>query len=70
MGLGMSMMNDVHRDRDREPMITSRSRSESAASLAPTMGSSERGRRDGFKRAREVDEFEVREDLVAWAVPA
>lgn len=50
-----------------------RSRSESMASLAPTLASgdsSERGRRDGFKRAREVDEFEVREDLVAWAVPA
>lgn len=50
-----------------------RSRSESMASLAPTLASgdsSERGRRDGFKRAPEVDEFEVREDLVAWAVPA
>ncbi|KAK1833099.1 N-terminal C2 in EEIG1 and EHBP1 proteins-domain-containing protein [Podospora conica] len=52
-----------------------RSRSESVASLAPTLASgdsSERGRRgdNGFKRTREVDEFEVREDLVAWAVPA
>ncbi|KAK1750295.1 N-terminal C2 in EEIG1 and EHBP1 proteins-domain-containing protein [Echria macrotheca] len=45
-----------------------RSRSDSAASLATTLGSSDRGR-DGFKRAREVDEFEVRDDLVAWAVP-
>lgn len=43
-----------------------RSRSDSAASLATTLGS-DRGR-DGFKRAREVDEFEVRDDLVAWAV--
>jgi len=44
-----------------------RSRSDSATSLATTLGSSERGR-DGFKRAREVDEFEVREDMVAWAI--
>jgi len=44
-----------------------RSRSESLTSLATTVGS-ERGR-DGFKRAREVDEFEVRDDLVSWAVP-
>ncbi|KAM7209614.1 N-terminal C2 in EEIG1 and EHBP1 proteins domain containing protein [Naviculisporaceae sp. PSN 640] len=44
-----------------------RSRSESLTSLATTLGS-DRGR-DGFKRAREVDEFEIREDLVSWAVP-
>ncbi|KAK3363417.1 hypothetical protein B0T25DRAFT_527361 [Lasiosphaeria hispida] len=43
-----------------------RSRSDSATSLATTVGS-ERGR-DGFKRTREVDEFEMREDLVAWAI--
>ncbi|KAK0749397.1 N-terminal C2 in EEIG1 and EHBP1 proteins-domain-containing protein [Schizothecium vesticola] len=69
------------RDEQQQPVATAagaatsplRSRSESMASLAPTLASgdsSERGRRDGFKRAREVDEFEVREDLVAWAVPA
>lgn len=44
-----------------------RSRSESLTSLATTLGS-DRGR-DGFKRAREVVEFEIREDLVSWAVP-
>jgi len=44
-----------------------RSRSDSSTSLATTLGSSERGR-DGFKRAREVDEFEVRDDMVAWAI--
>ncbi|KAK3943086.1 N-terminal C2 in EEIG1 and EHBP1 proteins-domain-containing protein [Diplogelasinospora grovesii] len=44
-----------------------RSRSESMASLATTHGSDARGR-DGFKRAREVDEFEVRDDLCAWSV--
>jgi hypothetical protein len=72
----------AERDRDEQqqpvaaaaaPTSPRRSRSESMASLAPTLASgdsSERGRRDGFKRAREVDEFEVREDLVAWAVPA
>lgn len=31
-------------------------------------GSSERGR-TGFRRAHEVDEFDVREDLVAWKLP-
>ncbi|KAH8908230.1 hypothetical protein BR93DRAFT_927269 [Coniochaeta sp. PMI_546] len=43
-----------------------RSRSESLASLATTLGS-ERGR-DGFKRPREVREFDVREDMVAWTM--
>jgi len=43
-----------------------RSRSESLTSLAPTLGS-DRGK-EGFRRAREVDEFEVRDDLVAWAL--
>jgi hypothetical protein len=48
-----------------------RSRSDSLASLATTVGSERdnRGRDSGFKRAREVDEFEVREDLVAWSIP-
>ncbi|KAK3901036.1 N-terminal C2 in EEIG1 and EHBP1 proteins-domain-containing protein [Staphylotrichum tortipilum] len=46
-----------------------RSRSSSLVSLATTMGGSERGRGgEGVKRAREVDEFEVREDLVAWTI--
>jgi hypothetical protein len=38
-------------------------------SLATTLGSDAYRGRDGFKRAREVDEFDVREDLVAWSVP-
>jgi hypothetical protein len=46
-----------------------RSRSESLTSLAPTMGSSDRGRDSGFKRAREVSEFDMRDDLVAWRLP-
>jgi hypothetical protein len=30
----------------------------------------ERGRgRDGFRYAREVDEFDIREDLIAWRLP-
>ncbi|KAI0384516.1 N-terminal C2 in EEIG1 and EHBP1 proteins-domain-containing protein [Hypomontagnella monticulosa] len=48
-----------------------RTRSESSTSLAPTLGSgsgSERGR-EGFRRPREVDEYEEREDLVAWKLP-
>ncbi|KAK4453434.1 hypothetical protein QBC34DRAFT_395617 [Podospora aff. communis PSN243] len=55
------------RDGSRDTRDGLRSRSGSATSLATTLGSSERGR-DGFKRAREVDEFEVREDMVAWAI--
>lgn len=54
-------------------------RRESLTSLAPTLGSlsserdshtsqQERGR-EGFRRPREVDEFEVRSDLVSWALP-
>jgi len=41
----------------------------STASLATTLGSSERGRREGFRRPREVDESEARDDLVAWRLP-
>ncbi|KAI1378936.1 N-terminal C2 in EEIG1 and EHBP1 proteins-domain-containing protein [Hypoxylon crocopeplum] len=44
-----------------------RSRSESMASLATTLGS-DRGR-EGWRRPREVDEYEEREDLVAWKLP-
>ncbi|KID72515.1 estrogen-responsive protein Fam102A/B, partial [Metarhizium brunneum ARSEF 3297] len=47
------------------------SRSGSMGSLAPTLGSSSDGGRGepAMRRAREVDEFEVREDLVAWKLP-
>ncbi|KAI1392162.1 N-terminal C2 in EEIG1 and EHBP1 proteins-domain-containing protein [Hypoxylon trugodes] len=44
-----------------------RSRSGSLASLATTIGS-DRGR-EGFRRPKEVDEFEEREDLIAWKLP-
>ena len=54
-------------------------RSGSMASLAPTLGassststrsSSDRGRRfGGFRRQKEVDEHEIREDLIAWKLP-
>lgn len=45
-----------------------RSRSGSLASLAPTLGSSEREREAGLERARvrEVSEAEARDDMVAW----
>ncbi|KAK8024096.1 hypothetical protein PG993_012162 [Apiospora rasikravindrae] len=57
----------------------SHGRRESLTSLAPTLGSisterdshgnhHERGR-EGFRRPKEVDEFEVRSDLVSWALP-
>ncbi|KAI0008302.1 N-terminal C2 in EEIG1 and EHBP1 proteins-domain-containing protein [Xylariaceae sp. FL0662B] len=48
-----------------------RSRSGSLTSLAPTLGSergSDRGR-EGFRRPTEVDEYEERDDLVAWSLP-
>lgn len=58
------------RDRSKEDLLrVSRNRSESMTSLTPTMGSSERGREHGFKRHREVDECEMREDMVAWSLP-
>lgn len=58
-------------------------RSGSMASLAPTLGSTatsssgrsssdrDRGRRygGGFRRQKEVDEHEIREDLIAWELP-
>ncbi|KAM0271669.1 hypothetical protein ACHAQH_008979 [Verticillium albo-atrum] len=52
-----------------------RSRSESLTSLAPTMGSGssggrDGGRGDGFRRARELEEVEVRDDMVAWSLPS
>ncbi|KAI1077574.1 N-terminal C2 in EEIG1 and EHBP1 proteins-domain-containing protein [Whalleya microplaca] len=49
-----------------------RSRSGSLTSLAPTLGSSDRGSergREGFRRPTEVDEYEERDDLVAWTLP-
>ncbi|KAG5912966.1 hypothetical protein E4U42_001611 [Claviceps africana] len=42
------------------------SRSGSLGSLAPTLGSSSDA---GMRRTKEVDEFEVRDDLVAWRLP-
>ncbi|KAK4102228.1 hypothetical protein N658DRAFT_554022 [Parathielavia hyrcaniae] len=69
-----------HQHRREESKITHdggglRSRSSSLVSLATTLGTGsserERGRHGeggGLKRAREVDEFEVRDDLVAWSI--
>lgn len=52
------------------------SRSESLTSLAPTLGSvgssSDRGnslKPDGFRKPREIDEYELRDDLIAWHLP-
>ncbi|KAI1427368.1 N-terminal C2 in EEIG1 and EHBP1 proteins-domain-containing protein [Xylaria sp. FL1777] len=51
------------------------SRTESMTSLAPTLGStgssSERGgglKLGGFRRPRELDEYELRDDLIAWSI--
>lgn len=51
----------------RGGMMGMRSRSGSLVSLTGTI-ESERGR-SGFKNSREVTEREVREDMVAWALP-
>ncbi|PTB80013.1 hypothetical protein M440DRAFT_1347622 [Trichoderma longibrachiatum ATCC 18648] len=40
----------------------------SVMSLAPTLGSSER-ERENMKRAKEIGESDVRDDLVAWSLP-
>ncbi|KAI0425689.1 N-terminal C2 in EEIG1 and EHBP1 proteins-domain-containing protein [Xylaria sp. FL1042] len=51
------------------------SRTESMTSLAPTLGStgsgSERGgfKPSGFRRPKEIDEYELRDDLIAWNLP-
>lgn len=50
----------------------SSSRSGSIASLAPTLGSSsgnERNADPSYRNQREVDEADVRDDLVAWQLP-
>lgn len=48
----------------------SRSRSDSLASMTPTLGS-DRSRGDviNYRSQREVSEAEAREDLVAWRLP-
>lgn len=59
---------DGSKDSGRPPSSAGmRGRSESLSSLAATI-ESERGR-SGFKSAKEVNEFDVREDMVAWKLP-
>lgn len=65
---GASHRRDGSKDSDRSSLRGGmRSRSESLNSLANTV-ESERGR-SGFKSAREVCEWMVRDDLVAWKLP-
>ncbi|KAG5942834.1 hypothetical protein E4U60_007078 [Claviceps pazoutovae] len=64
----------VEDSRDSRDDDAGSSRSGSLGSLAPTLGSSEGGLAGGrieagMRRAREVGEFEVRDDLVAWKLP-
>ncbi|KAG6038774.1 hypothetical protein E4U41_003706 [Claviceps citrina] len=64
-----------HRDDSRDSRDDDRgsSRSGSLGSLAPTLGSSSDGgglsAGSGMRRAKEMSEFEVRDDLVAWKLP-
>lgn len=58
----------------REELGGARSRRGSLTSLAPTMGSGSSGRKDNkiggeYRKARELEEFEVRDDMVAWRLP-
>lgn len=61
--------------RDEHVASGQRSRKGSLTSLAPTMGSGSSGRREaggiggGYRKARELGEFEVRDDMVAWSLP-
>ncbi|KAG6010112.1 hypothetical protein E4U21_000146 [Claviceps maximensis] len=71
---GLAHFDDSSRDARDDDLGSSRSGS--LGSLAPTLGSSSDGgilsgaRGDsGMRRAKEVGEFEVRDDLVAWKLP-
>lgn len=66
---GVRILRDDGREtpsRD-DDMVSTRSAG-SLASLAPTLGSSER-EREHMKRAKEIGESDVRDDLVAWSLP-
>ncbi|EFY93144.1 hypothetical protein MAC_00927 [Metarhizium acridum CQMa 102] len=67
---GGRFVSEDGRDARDDDLGSSRSGG-SMGSLAPTLGSSSDGGRGepGMRRAREVDEFDVREDLVAWKLP-
>ncbi|KAK7729845.1 hypothetical protein SLS53_009143 [Cytospora paraplurivora] len=54
---------DMSKDSGRPPL----DRTESMSSLAATI-EMERGR-SGYKNTKEVDEYSIRDDLVAWALP-
>lgn len=44
--------------------------SRSLASLASSMSmDSDRLREGGYKKAKEIDEFDIRNDLIAWTLP-
>ncbi|KAK5998805.1 hypothetical protein PT974_01188 [Cladobotryum mycophilum] len=58
------------REDSRDDDLTSMRSVGSIASLAPTTGSSERERSEGVKRAKEIGEDEVRDDLVCWSLPS
>jgi hypothetical protein len=63
-GMGREALGAHHRTNSKSS-LDSRQDTQGGSS---SENSSERGRY-GFKRAREVDEFSVREDLVAWRLP-
>lgn len=62
-GGGGGHRRDTSKDSGRPPL----GRTESMSSLAATI-EMERGR-SGYKNTKEVDEYSIRDDLVAWALP-
>ncbi|UKZ74287.1 hypothetical protein TrVFT333_001949 [Trichoderma virens FT-333] len=58
----------ILRDDSREDDLMSAKSVGSLMSLAPTNGSSER-EREHMKRAKEIEESDVRDNLVAWCLP-
>ncbi|KAL6871422.1 N-terminal C2 in EEIG1 and EHBP1 proteins domain-containing protein [Trichoderma novae-zelandiae] len=65
---GVRIRDDGRESTARDDDMVSTKSVGSLVSLAPTLGSSER-ERENMKRAKEIGESDVRDDLVAWSLP-
>ncbi|KAH0497357.1 hypothetical protein TgHK011_004669 [Trichoderma gracile] len=65
---GVRIREDGRETTARDDDMASTKSVASLVSLAPTLGSSER-ERESMKRAKEIGESDVRDDLVAWSLP-
>ncbi|KAL7816634.1 N-terminal C2 in EEIG1 and EHBP1 proteins domain-containing protein [Trichoderma gracile] len=65
---GVRIREDGRETTVRDDDMASTKSVASLVSLAPTLGSSER-ERESMKRAKEIGESDVRDDLVAWSLP-